>query len=131
MRSQLMPQSTLPPWRLRPVNGTCRWISRRFGVLRINTILYTVLRVGGGYRLVNWSSGKVYDSDGGGCSCTCLAFVWVHWPIQAGGDCRCKHIAALRTLGVLPEPHDPPRPARLQDSVLDVVDTPVIVLKKA
>jgi hypothetical protein len=73
-------------------------------VLRINTICYTVVRVPHGYRLLNWRSGNVYDIDTGGMACTCPSFVWDHCPVQAGGDGRCKHIAALRTLGLLPEP---------------------------
>ena len=89
-----------------PVHGTCRWVSRKHGILRINTVDYTVVRVKTGYRLLNLSNGKVYDLDGDGRSCTCPAFVWDHCPIQAGGDGRCKHIAALRSLGLLPNPAD-------------------------
>ena len=101
----------LPPHRARPVHGTCRWVSRRHGVVKINAVSYTVVRVRGGYRLVNWNSGNVYDVDGGGRRCTCPSFVWDHCPDQAGGDGRCKHIAALRALGLLPGGEDSPRPA--------------------
>src|SRR4051812_8365193 len=86
-----------------PIHGTCRWISRKHGLVRINTIEYSVVRLRTGYRLVNLSSGKVYDIDVAGRSCTCPAFVWDHCPAQAGGDGRCKHIAGLRGLGLLPE----------------------------
>jgi hypothetical protein len=99
-----MVTSTRPPWRLAPVRGTCRWIDRDNGVLRINTSRYTLVRVRWGYRLLNWSNGNVYDIDSAGRSCNCPSFVWDHCPVQAGGDGRCKHIAALRRLGVLPEP---------------------------
>jgi len=99
-----MPTSSPPLWRLQPVHGTCRWVSRKYGVLAINTIRYTVVRVRSGYRLVNRGNGKVYDIDAAGRWCTCPSFVWDHCPIQAGGDGRCKHIAALRRLGLLPEP---------------------------
>ena len=90
----------------REAHGTCGWVSRRHGVVRINAVRYTVVRVPSGYRLVNWGSGKVYDVDGAGRWCTCPSFVWDHCPVQAGGDGRCKHIAALRRLGLLPEPAD-------------------------
>jgi hypothetical protein len=89
-----------------PIHGRCRWISRKHGLLRINTIDYTVVRLTNGYRLVNLSNGNVYDLDRDGRSCTCPAFVWDHCPVQAGGDGRCKHIAALRGLGLLPGPDD-------------------------
>src|SRR5438067_122135 len=99
-----MPTASLPPYRLRPVRGTCRWVHRGCGVLRINAVYYTVLGVPAGYRLLNWTNGNVYDIDGAGRACTCLSFVWDRCPVQAGGDGRCKHIAALRALGLLPEP---------------------------
>jgi hypothetical protein len=71
-------------------------------LLRINTTLYTVIDVGGRFRLMNWSNGNVYDIDGQGRSCTCPSYVWFHCPVQAAGDGRCKHIAAFRKLGLLP-----------------------------
>jgi hypothetical protein len=97
--------STTPslPSRIKPVRGTCRWVSRRNRVLRINAVHYTVVPVGTRYRLMNWNTGAVYDIDAAGRWCTCPSFVWDHCPVQAGGDGRCKHIAALRTLGLLPE----------------------------
>ena len=99
-----MSSAPRPPHRLKPVSGTCRWVNRGTGVLRINHALYTVVRVGGRYRLLNWGSGNVYDINAAGTSCTCPSFVWDHCPVQAGGDGRCKHIAALRSLGLLPHP---------------------------
>ena len=87
----------------KPVSGKCAWVSRRHGVLRINATRYTVVRVRSGFRLINWGSGTVYDVGAHGQFCTCPSFVWDHCPIQAGGDGRCKHIAALRALGLLPE----------------------------
>jgi hypothetical protein len=78
-------------------------VDRRARILRINTSRYTVVPLPNGFRLVNWSSGKMYDIEAESQSCTCPSFVWDHCPVQAGGDGRCKHIAALRTLGVLPE----------------------------
>jgi hypothetical protein len=102
-----MATSTRPPWRLAPVHGTCRWVHRGGGVLRINAALYTLVRVRWGYRLLNWANGNVYDIDAAGRACNCPSFVWDHCPVQAGGDGRCKHIAALRRLGVLPEPEAP------------------------
>jgi hypothetical protein len=78
-------------------------VRRRDGVLRINTVLYKLVPVRSGYRLVNLRSGSVYDLDAQGQTCTCPSFIWDHCPVQAGGDGRCKHIAALRALGVLPE----------------------------
>ena len=96
-----MSSASLPPFRARPVHGTCRWVSRRHGVLRINAVDYTLVRLARGYRLVNLSNGNVYDVDAAGRWCTCPSFVWDHCPVQAGGDGRCKHIAALRTLGLL------------------------------
>jgi SWIM zinc finger len=98
-----MHTSPPPPWRLLPVRGTCRWVNRRCRVLRINHTLYTLVPARSHYRLVNWCNGNVYDVDAGGRWCTCPSFVWDHCPVQAGGDGRCKHVAALRTLGVLPE----------------------------
>jgi hypothetical protein len=91
------------PSRIKTVRGTCRWINRRNRVLRINFVQYTVVPVGTRYRLLNWNTGDVYDIDAAGRWCTCPSFVWDHCPVQAGGDGRCKHIAALRTLGLLPE----------------------------
>src|SRR5262245_48569916 len=101
--------------RIRPVSGTCRWVSRRHRVLQINRTRYTVTPVGTRYRLLNWSNGEVYDIDAAGRWCTCPSFIWFHCPVQAGGDGRCKHVAALRSLGLLPSPEaDPPHivPAR-------------------
>ena len=92
------PAATRPPRRAR---GTCRWVSRRHGVLRLNGALYTAVPAGGTYRLLNWSNGNAYAVDAAGRWCTCPSFVWDHCPVQAGGDGRCKHIAALRTLGLL------------------------------
>ena len=92
------------PSRIKPVRGTCRWVNRRNRVLRINFVPYTVVPVGTRYRLLNWNTGDVYDIDASGRWCTCPSFIWDHCPVQAGGDGRCKHIAALRTLGLLPEP---------------------------
>jgi hypothetical protein len=86
----------------RPVRGKCAWIDRGYGLLRINTTRYTAVRVRRGFRLVNCSNGHVYDIDAAGHSCTCPSFVWDHCPVQANGDGRCKHIAALRALGLLP-----------------------------
>jgi hypothetical protein len=83
------------------VSGRCRWLSRRYGVLEINAVRYTVVRASTGYRLLNWGNGQVYDLDPLGKWCTCPSFVWDHCPVQAGGDGRCKHIAALRALGLL------------------------------
>jgi hypothetical protein len=95
--------------RIKPVSGTCRWVSRRHRVLQINRVRYTVTPVGTRYRLLNWSNGEVYDIDAAGRWCTCPSFIWFHCPVQAGGDGRCKHVAALRTLGLLPSPEaDPP-----------------------
>jgi predicted nucleic acid-binding Zn finger protein len=90
-----------PPRRAR---GTCRWVSRRHGVLRLNGALYTAVPAGATYRLLNWGNGNAYAVDAGGRWCTCPSFVWDHCPAQAGGDGRCKHIAALRALGLLPHP---------------------------
>ena len=105
MPGTIMLTNSQPPRRIKPpVHGTCRWISRKHGLLRINTIDYTFGRTRTGYRLVNRRSGKSYDIDHDGRSCTCPAFVWDHCPVQAGGDGRCKHIAALRGLGLLPVP---------------------------
>ena len=98
-----MSTNTIPSFRLRPAHGTCRWVDRDCGVLLINGVRYTVVRVAGHYRLLNWSNGNVYDI-GADQSCTCPSFIWDHCPVQAGGDGRCKHIAALRRLGLLPEP---------------------------
>jgi hypothetical protein len=95
------------PFSPRPVHGTCRWVNRRHHVLRINGTRYTFVRVGGSYRLLNWDNGNVYAIDVGGRWCTCPSFIWDHCPVQAGGDGRCKHIAALRKLGVLPDPGRP------------------------
>jgi hypothetical protein len=96
------------PRRIPPVSGTCRWVNRRCRLLEINRVLYTYVRVRRRYRLVNWASGNVYDLDAAGRWCTCPSFVWFHCPVQAGGDGRCKHIAALRSLGLLPEPDPQP-----------------------
>jgi predicted nucleic acid-binding Zn finger protein len=85
------------------VTGTCRWVSRRHRVLKINGVPYTVVPAGTRYRLINWSSGNVYDIDAAGRWCTCPSYVWDHCPVQARGDGRCKHIAALRTLDLLPD----------------------------
>jgi hypothetical protein len=93
---------SIPPWRLQPVRGTCGWLNRDCRLLRINHAVYTLVPVEGGYRLRNWATGRIYDIDADGRSCSCPSYVWDHCPIQAGGDGRCKHIAALRTLGVLP-----------------------------
>ena len=103
--------TTPSPLRIKQARGTCRWVSRQYGVLRINAVNYTVVRLARGYRLVNCSNGNVYDIDGAGRRCTCPSFVWDHCPVQAGGDGRCKHIAALRSLGLLPGPADLGRPA--------------------
>ncbi len=101
----------LPPWRLRPVTGRCRWLSRRYRVLQINTVRYTLVPLPDRFRLVNGASGKAYEIDLLGRWCSCPSFVWDHCPVQAGGDGRCKHIAALRCLGVLPTADaDEPRP---------------------
>src|SRR5262245_14083781 len=105
----------LRPW-LRTASGTCKWVNRRERVLRINHTTYTVVPVGPRYRLVNWSNGNVYDLDADGRGCTCPSFVWDHCPVQAGGDGRCKHIAALRALGLLPEP--------------EVADEPTVVCQR-
>lgn len=99
-----MSAKPLPPFRLRPASGTCRWLDRSGGVLQINGARYTIVRVEGRWRLLNWNNGNVYDIDGAGRQCSCPSFVWDHCPVQAGGDGRCKHIAALRRLGLLPEP---------------------------
>ncbi|MCI0459892.1 MAG: hypothetical protein L0Z62_23320 [Gemmataceae bacterium] len=95
-----------PAPRLRRATGTCSWVSRRHHVLRINRITYTLVPAGTHYRLVNWASGQVYDIDSAGRWCTCPSFIWDHCPIQANGDGRCKHIAALSRLGLLPEAPD-------------------------
>jgi hypothetical protein len=95
--------TTSPAPRLRRASGTCAWVSRRHHVLRINRTRYTIVPDGTRYRLLNWENGQVYDLDAAGRWCTCPSFVWDHCPVQAGGDGRCKHIAALRTLGLLPE----------------------------
>lgn len=95
------PNSPRPPKR---ASGTCRWVHRGCGLLRINFTDYTVVRLRGGYRLLNRASGTVYDIGATGRSCSCPSFVWDHCPVQAGGDGRCKHIAALRALGLLPDP---------------------------
>ena len=91
------------PFPARRASGTCAWVSRLHHVLRINHTRYTLVPADTHYRLVNWESGEVYDIDSAGRWCTCPSFVWDHCPVQAGGDGRCKHIAALRTLGLLPE----------------------------
>jgi hypothetical protein len=89
------------------VSGTCSWINRGCGVLKINRTLYTVVCLPvQRFRLLNWKTGDVYDIDCARQSCTCPSFVWDHCPVQAGGDGRCKHIAALRRLGFLPEPQN-------------------------
>lgn len=80
-------------------------------MLRINHRTYTLVRTDSGYRLVNRASGTAYDLDAEGRSCTCPSFVWDHCPVQAGGDGRCKHIAALRALGVVLAPQELPRSA--------------------
>jgi hypothetical protein len=98
-----MPTNASPPLRLKRANGTCRWVSRYNRVLRINSVCYTVVPAGTTYRLLNWNTGKVYDIDAAGRSCSCPSYIWDHCPVQAGGDGRCKHIAALRTLGLLPD----------------------------
>ena len=98
-----MPTNPPPPLRIKRATGTCRWVSRRNRVLRINAVLYTVVPVGTRYRLLNWNSGNVYDIDAAGRSCSCPSYIWDHCPVQARGDGRCKHIAALRTLGLLPD----------------------------
>ena len=78
--------STTPlPSRIKPVRGTCRWVSRRDRVLRINAVHYTVVAVGTRYRLMNWNTGDVHDIDAAGRWCTCPSFVWDHCPVQAGG----------------------------------------------
>ncbi len=105
------PDMPTNPTPLRPkrVSGTCGWVSRRDRVLRINAVYYTVVAVGPRFRLLNWNSGNVYDIDAAGRSCSCPSYIWDHCPVQAGGDGRCKHIAALRTLGLLPDDQpDPP-----------------------
>jgi hypothetical protein len=89
---------------LRPVHGTCRWVDRARGLLRINGRLYVAVAVPTGYRLVNCGSGDVYEIDSDPQACSCPSFVWDHCPVQAGGDGRCKHIAALRRLALLPGP---------------------------
>jgi hypothetical protein len=97
--------TTTPPRRpIPPVTGTCRWVSRRHHHLKINRVSYTVLRLDKRLRLVNWRSGDVYDIDLRTQACTCPSYVWFHCPVQAGGDGRCKHVAALRSLGLLPKP---------------------------
>ncbi|HYT88693.1 MAG TPA: SWIM zinc finger family protein [Gemmataceae bacterium] len=98
-----MPTPLHPP---KPVSGKCAWVSRRHGVLLINGTRYTLVPVQNHYRLVNWGNGGVYDIDAAGRFCTCPSFVWDHCPIQAGGDGRCKHIAALQALGLLSTPAD-------------------------
>ena len=104
-----MANAPLLPVRIKPVRGTCRWVNRRDRVLRINAVRYTVVAVGTRYRLMNWNTGTVYDIDAAGRWCTCPSYIWDHCPVQAGGDGRCKHIAALRTLGLLPDAEaDPP-----------------------
>ena len=65
-----------------------------------------MVAVRSGFRLLNHANGNVYDVSAASRSCTCPSFVWDHCPVQAGGDGRCKHIAALRRLGLLPEPAD-------------------------
>src|SRR5262249_25074969 len=109
-RTETEPMSTTParPWRLRLVRGTCRWTSRRHRVLRSNRTNYTVVPLIGRYRLLNGSTGNVYDVDSRGRWCTCPSYVWDHCPVQAGGDGRCKHIAALQMLGLLPRPAPDP-----------------------
>jgi hypothetical protein len=104
-----MPTNPSLPVRLRPVNGSCRWVSRRHHVLRINTVLYTVVPVGTRYRLLNWNTGSTYDIDAAGRWCTCPSFIWDHCPVQANGDGRCKHIAALLALRLLAD--GPGRPS--------------------
>ena len=86
-----------------PVRGVCRWVSRSHGVLEINSTRYTVVCLPTHFRLLNWQNGNAYSVNRDGGWCTCPSFVWDHCPIQAGGDGRCKHIAALRSLGLLPE----------------------------
>jgi hypothetical protein len=105
--------SLTPPLSRRPkhASGTCRWVNRRWGVLQINHTLYTAVRVDKRYRLLNWGNGNTYDIGREGRWCSCPSFLWDHCPVQAGGDGRCKHIAALRTLGLLPLPSDPGQPA--------------------
>jgi hypothetical protein len=103
---QTMSTPPTPLRSARPARGKCAWVSRRCGVLRINGTRYTIILVRNRYRLVNWSTGNIYDIDDAGRFCTCPSFVWDHCPIQAGGDGRCKHIAALRALGLLPESAD-------------------------
>jgi hypothetical protein len=98
-----MSSKSLPAFHLRPAHGTCRWIDRGCGVLQINGVRYTVIRVAGRYRLLNWDNGNVYDI-GADQQCSCPSFIWDHCPVQAGGDGCCKHIAALRRLGLLLEP---------------------------
>jgi hypothetical protein len=95
-----MSENKQPAFRFQPVHGACRWIDQRHGVLQINRVRYTVVSVGRHYRLLNWSNGKVYSVDRDGRWCTCPSFIWYHCPVQAGGDGRCKHIAALRSLGL-------------------------------
>jgi hypothetical protein len=90
--------------RVKPVRGTCRWVDRRRGLLRINGVPYTAVPVPTGYRLLNRRNGNVYEIEADPQSCSCPSFVWDHCPVQAGGDGRCKHIAALRKLGLLPGP---------------------------
>src|SRR4051812_39418291 len=99
----------------RPVHGTCRWISRRYRVVQINHVRYTIIRHANCYRLLNWDNGNTYSVEAKGRWCTCLSYVWDHCPIQAGGDGRCKHIAALQSLALLPEPSQPACPEPVQD----------------
>ena len=74
---------------------------------------------------MNWFSGNSYDVDALGRWCTCPSYVWFHCPVQAGGDGRCKHIAALRSLGLLPRPAVPAvTPARESDRAGDADDIP-------
>jgi hypothetical protein len=118
------PLMATPPRHVPPVTGTCRWVTRP-RVLKINATTYTVVHLPGRYRLLNWFNGNAYDVEARGRWCTCPSYVWFHCPVQANGDGRCKHIAALRNLGLLPSPSDQPETQQARDA--DDVPGPDVV----
>lgn len=108
------------PRQVKRVLVRCAWVKyihgHQPGVIDINGARYTVVPLAddnGGivtavgnraaYRLVKEGSDDGYDVNVAATppTCTCPSYVWDHCPVQAGGDGVCKHVAALRALGLV------------------------------